>query len=559
MTAPSFHAANAPDGASAPAPAAPRGPFAVPIYRNFWIGFLLSAVGSQIQAVGAAWLMTSLTTSTVLVALVQASAVFPMMLLSVLSGALADSFNRRRLMITAQTIMMSVSIALLVMALLDLLTPGLLLAMTFSLGIGLTLNSPAQGASIGDMVPRAVLPSAVAMNSMGFNVARSVGPAVGGIVVAAGGAVWAFGINAASYIVLLLVLFTWKPDYARSTLVREPLGRAMQAGLRYVGMSPWILATIVRGGYFGLFASSTTALLPLVARDLVDGGAGAFGLMSGAFGVGATVGALAIARLRNRLSSEALMRISGVSLALGTAGSAFSTHPALTSLAMILAGVGWMGGLSNCMILVQMASPRWVVGRSLAVFQTFTFGAMGLGALLVGWLASQIGLVETLLLASAFQAGNIAMGFLFRLPDIGNLDTDPLFPSFLPEASVPVDSRSGPVVITREYRIAESDVAAFAQLMHERRRVMRRDGASGWRLLQDLNDGERWVERYEVATWHEYIRQITRRTQDDQSLWESIVALHRGEGLPATTRLVERPTGVPPADSASPIASQPNM
>lgn len=520
-----------------------KAPFAYPAYRNFWIGFLVSSFGSQIQAVGAAWMMTALTSSTIMIALVQASVTFPMMLMALLAGAMADSYNRRKIILLSQYYMLIISVILFGLAYADMLSAEVLLLLTFLLGAGVAINAPSQGASVGDMLPRAAMPAGVALNSMGFNIARSAGPALGGVIVALAGATWAFGFNVSTYLVFIAIILFWRPQYPSSSLPREPLGKAMLAGLRYVGMSPPLLAVMGRVGYFGLLASAAPALLPLIARDLVGGGPGAFGLLSASFGVGATAGALLVARYRAHFSSENLMRISALALAAGTALAGASTSLWLTALSMILLGIGWMGGLSNCNILVQMSAPRWVVGRSLALYQTCAFGAMAVGAAIVGWMAAEWGLQVALFLVAALQLGNIVLGFVLRLHDMAGLDIDPLAPTFAPETQVQIDPRSGPVIITLEYRIGENDTGTFLSLMQERRRVMRRDGARAWRLLQDVDDGDRWVERYQVATWHDYIRQITRRTQDDRAIWDRIMTLHRGSERPTATRMIERPTG----------------
>lgn len=276
----------------------PLAPFRHDIFRTIWIASLASNFGGLIQAVGAAWLMTSISQSVNMVALVQASTSLPIMLFSLVSGALADNFDRRRIMLVAQSFMLAVSALLTVCAYYGIVTPWLLLIFTFLLGCGTALNNPSWQASVGDMVPRDDLPAAVALNSMGFNLTRSVGPAIGGAIVAAAGAAAAFAANTLSYFAILFALARWKPVAPENRLPRETLGRAVSAGLRYVAMSPNIGKVLVRGFAFGLSASAILALLPLVARDLVGGGPLTYGVMLGAFGVGAIGGALLSARLR---------------------------------------------------------------------------------------------------------------------------------------------------------------------------------------------------------------------------------------------------------------------
>lgn len=278
-------------------------------YRRIWIASLASNFGGLIQAVGAAWMMTSLSSSENMIALVQASTSLPIMMFSLISGALADSFDRRRIMISAQILMLTASVLLTVFAWSGWLTPWLLLFFTFMIGCGTALNNPSWQASVGEMVPREDLPAAVTLNSVGFNITRSVGPAIGGIIVAAAGAAAAFFVNALSYFALIYALVRWQPPKYASTLPREQLLAAISAGMRYVAMSPNIGKVLVRGFLFGLSASAILALMPIVARDLVEGGPLTYGVMLGAFGVGAIGGALVSARLREVLSSEWIVRV----------------------------------------------------------------------------------------------------------------------------------------------------------------------------------------------------------------------------------------------------------
>ena len=284
-------------------------PLRNPTFRAIWVATLASNFGGLIQAVGAAWMMTTITTSANMVALVQASTTLPIMVFSLASGAIADNFNRRRVMLVAQFFLLAVSASLAVAAWLGLLSPWLLLGFTFLLGCGTALNNPSWQASVGDIVPRADLPAAVALNSVGFNLTRSVGPAAGGLIVAAGGAAAAFAVNTVSYFGLIFVLLRWRPTVPVSLLPRESLGQAMGAGLRYVAMSPNIAKVLLRSLLFGLTTIAVLALLPLVARHLVQGGPLIYGSLLGAFGIGAVGGAFLGARLAERLSSEWIVRL----------------------------------------------------------------------------------------------------------------------------------------------------------------------------------------------------------------------------------------------------------
>jgi predicted MFS family arabinose efflux permease len=508
---------------------------------------MASNFGGLIQSVGAAWLMTSLAASADLVALVQASVTLPIVLLSLVSGALADSLDRRLLMLTAQSYMLAISILLAIFAWAGLVTPWSLLLFTFLLGCGTALNGPAWQASVGDMVPREDLPSAVALNSMGFNIARSLGPALGGAIVAAAGAAAAFTVNAVSYLGLIAALVRWQPERSSQTLPRESLGAAMLAGLRYVAMSPSLRVVLLRAVVFGAGVSALPALLPLVARELVGGGPLTYGLLLGAFGVGAVAGALSSTTLRARLSTEGLIRLAALVFALAAAITGVSRSLAVTLTLLPLAGAGWVLALSSFNVTVQMSTPRWVVARSLSLYQMAAFGGMASGSWFWGSVAEQNGLTVALLGAAGALLGCAALGLVLPLSDVEGLDLGPLRQWSAPDTAVPVDGRTGPVVIAIDWRVAERDQAEFLKLMGKRRRIRRRDGAQGWVLLRDLSDPELWVERYHAPTWLDYVRLNNRLTRDDAEVFERLRQLNGGP--PKVHRMIEREARLPEKDA----------
>ncbi|MDQ2702442.1 MAG: MFS transporter [Pseudomonadota bacterium] len=520
-------------------------PFRHRIFRSVWIATLASSFGGMVQGVAAAWMMVALAASAQMVTLVQASIALPIVLLSLLAGALADAYDRRMLMIAAQVLMLVVSTVLAVFAWLDLVTPWLLLLFTFLIGCGAAINAPAWQASVGAMVPRPDVPSAVAMNSMGFNLARSLGPAIGGVIVAVASAATAFALNAVSYIGLVVVLARWRPEPEPRLLPREPLGRAIVGGIRYVAMNPHINSTLVRGFVTGVGASAVSALTPLIARDIIGGGPAIYGLLLGAFGVGAVGGAFWSHRLRIAFNNEFIVRCALLGSALGIAVTAFSTWLALTMVAMVLCGMGWVLVVSLLNATVQMSAPRWVVARALSLYQMATFGGMAGGAWLWGFVTEGSGLASALLVAASVQVGCAVLGRWFPLPETGEMNLD-LAEFSEPDVAVAVTGRTGPVVVSIEYRIAEPDVFAFLGTMAERRRVRRRNGARQWSLLRDLADPQLWIERYQSPTWTEYLRHNQRFTRDDAAIGERIRALHQGPGQPRVRRMIERQTGFPP-------------
>ena len=524
--------------------------FRYPVFRGVWFASTLSNLGGLIQSVGASWLMISIAPSADMVALVQASVTLPIMLLSLVSGAMADNLDRRNVMLGAQFFMVAVSVALAVCAWVGWITPWLLLLFTFLIGCGAAFNAPAWQAAVGDMVPRDELPAAVALNSMGFNIARSIGPAIGGVIVAAAGVATAFVVNAASYVPLIAVLARWRPPPTPQTLPRETLGTAVAAGIRYVAMSPVIRTVLVRSAAFGLGASAIMALLPLVAKVLIGGGPVTYGLLLGAFGVGAIAGALGAARLRRMLSTEGIVRSAGCAVALAAAIVGVSTQLLVTMGALLLAGAGWVLSLATLNVTVQLSAPRWVVARALSLYQMAAFGGLAAGSWLWGVVAAAEDVGSALLIAAFVILACALLGRWLPLTQSGELNLDPLRLWKEPSTAVPVEPRTGPVVITIEYVIREEDVLEFLRRMAERRRIRRRDGARNWRVLRDLADPQLWIERYETPTWLDYVRLNSRLTQDDATVPERLRALHRGPGAPRVRRMIERQTSSLPTEHA---------
>jgi MFS family permease len=520
----------------------PTAPFRHKTFRYLWLATLVSNFGGLVQAVGAGWMMTTLTDSPGLIALVQASNTLPIMLFSLPSGALADNLDRRKIMLVAQGFMLLVSAALAFCAYAGLLTPWLLLGFTFLIGLGVALYNPSWQASMGDIVPRDDLPSAVALNSMGFNLMRSVGPALGGLIVAAAGAAAAFTLNALSYIPFILTLARWKPEVAPRRLPREAFGSAISAGLRYVAMSPVLLKVMFRGFLFGLAAVSVLALLPLIARDLLGGGALAYGVLLGAFGVGAIGGALGSPRLRERFSNEWIVRGAFSLFALAVTGLAVSPTLWLSAAVLLPAGASWVLALSLFNVSVQLSTPRWVVGRALSLYQTATFGGMAGGSFLWGQVAEVSGPREALLLSAAVLLLGALAGLKLALPAFGTANLDPLNRFNEPTLRLDLRARSGPIQVMVDYVIPQENIPAFLATMADRRRIRIRDGARQWALLRDLEQPDIWVESYHVATWAEYLRHHERRTKADAEVTDRLMELHQGPEKPRVHRMIERQT-----------------
>ncbi len=523
-------------------------PFSQRVFAAFWFATLVSSLGTLIQSVGASWLMATIAPSPDMVALVQVAGALPFFFFSLIAGAYADTHDRRTTMLASQWLMLIVSAALAAITLAGHITPTLLLLLTFLLGCGSAAFAPAWQSSIGDQVPRAQIPSAVMANAVGFNLARSVGPAIGGVIVAAAGAAAAFVINAFSYIGMLVTLLWWKPDRPRNPLPPEPLATAMHAGVRYVLLSPHLLAILARCLLFAVPMAAVPALMPIVARDLLGGGAPTFGILLAGFGIGAMGAALSSAALRARFSSDAVLRAICVVAFVAMVVIGQSRSFALTLLAHVMAGSVWTLGLATFNITVQMSSPRWVTGRTLAIYQTIAFGGMALGSWAAGELATLVGLRETITAAGVAALGTLLVARWLPVAVATTGSLDPQATAAVRPPHVEIHDASGPIVVTITYRVPAHNAVAFLEIINEIGRVRRRDGARRWSVCQDIDDPVYWVERFESPTWLDYLRRQSRPTQADQELRQRMLGLIIGEqGI--VRRMVERPSGSEPLGS----------
>ncbi|HET6622071.1 MAG TPA: MFS transporter [Dongiaceae bacterium] len=533
------------DSSSSPPASMPRAspltPFKYRVFLALWLASLASNFGGLIQSVGASWLMTSLAPTADIVALVQASTVLPIMLFSLAAGAAADVFDRRRLMLIAQCLALAVSAALAILAFVGLVTPWILLTFTFLIGCTNALYGPAWQSSVGDLVPRHELPAAVALNSLGFNIARTVGPAIGGFIVAVLGSQTAFLVNAVSYVGLIVVLFTWKRPLETQPVPPEGIGSAMISGLRYVHLSPVIRSVLVRSVVFGFAASAVWALMPLIARDQIGGGPTIYGLLLGAFGVGAVLSALGSTHLRARFRTERIVDIATASFAIASLTSAASGLLVPTMAGMILGGAGWVLALSNFNTSIQLSVPRWVVGRAVAIYQTLTFGSMALGSWIWGLVAHRYGLPFSLEAAGILLVASLALSRLMPMAAASGDNLDLRHPDSDPTIDKSVPYSGGRVVVTIEYRVALADARAFMSAMRPLQQIRQRNGASRWTLMVDVADPELWIERFQCATWLDYLRQRHRVTIADRVLWERARAFHRGASPPRVRRLMAQP------------------
>jgi len=393
-------------------------PFRHGVFTAIWLGTLFSSLGVWIQSVAAAWLMILITTSPDLVAMVQSAASLPVFLFSLVGGVLADVIDRRLAQVIGQLIVMGAALALALCDGLGWVTPWLLLAMTFTLGIGSAIRQPAFQASVGDLVPSEDVPAAVALNSVNFNIARALGPGIGGLIVAAAGAQAAFLVNAGCNLITIVVLLAWRGSIVSAPRRPESVIGALTAGLRQVAMLAPLRRVMIRVSVFCLFAAALWALLPLVAKDDLHGDSSTYGTMLGCLGFGAVVGAGLLPPLRRRLSDEAVINLGAWLFALATVALATLHFMLVLTPLLVLGGVAWMIVMSSFSITIQLGAPGWVKARVLAIYFMAMFGSLALGSWLWGWIAALRDVHQSLILAGALLTASPLLGRRFRMPDI---------------------------------------------------------------------------------------------------------------------------------------------
>ena len=515
-------------------------PLRITAFRRIWAASLFSNLGTLIQGVGVAWAMTEMTSSADKVAQVQTALGLPVMLIAMLAGAIADVHDRRLVALSSLCIALCGAALLTLLALMGLLTPNLLLLLCFAVGCGMALMGPAWQSAVNEQVPPEAVPAAVALNGISFNMARSVGPAIGGLVLGLAGTMAVFALNALCYVPLIVALFLWKREAPRSRLPPEELRRAVLLGVRYIANSPPIMIVLLRSIVMALIGASILALMPLVARDLLDGGAGTFGLMFSAFGLGAVIGALNIAEVRSRMSGESAIRAAAMMIGLAFVVVAFSRGSIITAAALMVAGVGWTVSWTLFSIGVQLSAPRWVSGRALAAYQAAAAGGTAIGAWGWGHLANSAGVEVALFVSGLLMMASTLIGIWLRMPRVTTpREQDHVLED--PTVQLPLSGHSGPLVIEIEYRIAPYNARAFHDVMQEVQQTRQRNGAFGWSLARDIADPDLWTERYHFPTWHDYLRYRNRPTASERLLEQKAIDFHLGEGKLHVRRRLQRP------------------
>ena len=496
------------------------------------------------QDTAGTWLMTTLTTSALLIALMQTAASLPILFLGLPAGATADIFDRRRLLIFWQAWMLATVAVLSALTLLGIISPTVLLLLTFLLNIGSAMNNPAWQAIVPELVPRAELPDAVALNSAGFNLARAVGPALGGLTVAAffsaqAGAAVVFLLNSVSFLAVIYVLYTWKrTPLFKSALPAERVFGSMRSGVRYVRHSPPLRSILLRAFLFTGFASAVWALLAVVAQQDLHAGAMAYGILNGCLGIGAVIGASLLPRLRRALPAEWMLAGTGIVFTATLAALALTRNVPLIVLGLLAAGCAWTTTTSTLNIAVQLSVPAWVQARALGTYQMIFAAGMAAGSALWGLIADRTSNQTALLAAAAGMLVSVPLARRFPLlrgepPDLSPHVSTPRNPPVLQP-----EPEEGPVLVLIEYRILLSDKAAFTRALHAIRPVRMRDGAMRWGIFQDTAQPERFVETFVMESWLAFLRTRERTTAADRILREHARSFHQGNDEPRVSRMI---------------------
>jgi len=513
-------------------------PLYQPLFRALWIAAVASNIGTWMQNVGAAWLMTSLAPSPTMVALVQAATSLPVFLVALPAGAIADLVDRRRLLLLTQGWMLLAAGGLGALTLMGATTPWLLLTLTFALGLGAAMNAPAWQAIIPELITGSEVRAAVTLNGVGYNLARAVGPALGGLTVGALGSGAVFILNALSFLGVMVVLYGWKRPVGEHALPAEDAFGAMRSGIRYIRYAPALRAVLSRTAVFIFGGSALWALLPLVARQELALNATGYGVLLGCLGAGAVIGAALLPQIQRRLSTDLFLAGATLLFAFATAMPAYVRSFSLVSAAMVAGGMAWITIMSTFNVGAQVTVPSWVRARALAVYGLMFQGGTAIGSTLWGIVADHVGLPMALVSAAATLILSLAaMGrYRLKLEDEIDLTPSPHWPE--PVLSMNPSPDSGPVLVTIEYAIDPARAREFVSAMQGVRSLRLRDGAYRWGLFNDPAQPARYVETFVVASWAEHLRQHERVTVADRETEDVARAFHVGATPPVVSHLI---------------------
>ncbi len=539
---------NTEPSAEAAPPAVTSGfaPLRIPLFRDRWIASTISSVGTWMQDTAGTWLMTALTGSPLLIALMQTAASAPVLLLGLLAGATADIFDRRKLLIFWQAWMLGSVAVLAVLTLLGHVSPWALLAFTFLLNIGSAMNNPAWQAIVPELVSRDLIPDTVSLNAASNNLARAVGPALGGLMVAAfrtthGGAGSVFALNAFSFAGVIWVLVNWKrTPLFKSALPSERIAGSIRGGLRFVRYSPQLQASLVRAFTYCFFVSAIWSLLAVVARRDLKQGALGYGILNGSLGVGAVIAATQLPRLRRLLSADRILAAATILQALTLLVLAFIPNPWVVIPMLIVSGSAWTSAMSTINTSVQLSVPSWIAARALGSYMMIFQGGMALGSVLWGFLAEHTQTPYALATAAAGLLLTLPIVHRFKIlqgpvPDFTPHRFSRPAPEFVGIASPEGDPDDGPVRISIDYNIPLDQYALFTRLIHELRGVRLRDGALRWGIYRDARDPTHLNETFLMESWLDFLRARERVTAADTLIRDRVYALHQADTQPRVT------------------------
>lgn len=521
-----------------PAPAvSPWQPLSQPVFRMLWIATVVSNVGSWMSDVGINWSMLTLSADPLDIALVQAASSLPMFLFALPSGVMADIVDRRKYLLFSQLWVFIAAAGLTLLSFTGHVTPTVLLAATFLLSVGAAMSSPPFQAIVPDLVSKPELGSAVALNSLGVNISRAIGPALGGFLLSLAGPWMVFALNALSVVGVAWVLWRWRPAPSIQRLPPEHFFSAVRTGIRYVHAAPVLRNVLVRTVAFFVFGSAGWALLPLVARRELGLGPAGYGVMLACIGLGAIAGAILLPRLRQRLNADRLMVAASLTFAITMLALAFVRHFWLLNLFEFFTGFAWIAVLSTLNLGAQRSAARWVKARALAVYLTVFFGSMTAGSAVWGQIASQLGTPASLVVATLGMVLASMTVFRWKLEKDPDLNLD-LSGQPLDGVEIELPNERGPVLVSHEYIIDPQNAKAFLQAVHELRRVRRRAGAMSWAVYEDIERPGLFIETFLMGSWIEHLRQQERHTMNDLLLQSRVLAFHQGTTSPAIRYLV---------------------
>ncbi|MER8523162.1 MFS transporter [Mesorhizobium sp. M1076] len=526
-----------------PHPSAPTtlAPLRNQAFRSIWTATQISSLGWLVQTVAISWLMVTISASDLMVALVQAASTLPVFFLSVLAGAIADNFSRRWVMFAGHCLIALASTTLMISVGLGFVHPWLILGLGFLAGCGFALTDPAWHASVGDILHKRDIPAAVTLMSVGYNIVRSVGPALGGVILAFFGPLAAFALAALSDLAPLSAIWRTKWKVRRSPLPRERMTMAIHDGVRFTALSLEIRAAVARATLFGLASISILALLPLVVRDKLASGPIVYGILLAGFGMGAFIAGMSNGFLRRITSQNRLVAFASVACAACCLSLALTSSVAVAAVFMALGGAGWLITWTGIDVSVQLASPRWVVGRTLSIYYALSAGGMAAGSWIWGSVAQNYSLTWALEGAAGALLLVAAIGILLPIRPWEETDQESSdFPA--PELALDLKPRSGPIVAKVDYSISEKNIDAFLGCMRAKRHALSRAGARNWTLQRNLQTPSLWTETFRTPTWMDFLRLNHRLTAADKEADEHLLALHDGELPPRTVLSIERTT-----------------